>query len=238
MGIPLFILPRNTKTQVLFGFVNIFYKFIVIYLYSLKIDIILNVNFNLFVYELILLTIYYYFILAFVRTFGSKIKDQSNILHNLVFLDDLTQLHNRRYLNTLLNSNSRACTLALVDIDYFKRVNDLYGHQVGDTVLKKVSKVFKSYQYSRLSIVRYGGDEFLFILDDGTIKEISTLMENIRKTVETLVFDESGLVEGITISCGITQCKSGLSWDKALDETDRALYKAKEEGRNRICYAI
>jgi len=126
VGIPLFILPRNTKTQVLFGFVNIFYKFIVIYLYSLKIDIILNVNFNLFVYELILLTIYYYFILAFVRTFGSKIKDQSNILHNLVFLDDLTQLHNRRYLNTLLNSNSRACTLALADIDYLFALHGQY----------------------------------------------------------------------------------------------------------------
>jgi len=134
-----------------------------------------------------------------------------------------------------MGQNTRDCAIGLVDIDEFKKINDNHGHQIGDKALIRVSNVFRNYQYSRLAIVRFGGDEFLFLLEKGTISELSAILERIRRIIEKMDFGVD-IPEGITISCGITQSKGGQSWNKIIEKTDKALYKAKLEGRNKVCY--
>ena len=234
-GIPFNILLKKTKNQISFGFINLLFKIGFFYLFNKNNSFHTHNNIWLMVYELILFSIYFYFLLIFLRVTNRKIKENTSELTNLTVIDDLTQLYNRRYLSKLMGQNTRDCAIGLVDIDEFKKINDNHGHQIGDKALIRVSNVFRNYQYSRLAIVRFGGDEFLFLLEKGTISELSAILERIRRIIEKMDFGVD-IPEGITISCGITQSKGGQSWNKIIEKTDKALYKAKLEGRNKVCY--
>jgi len=234
-GIPLNILLKKTKNQIFFGSISLLFKISFFYLFSKTTPFEMQKNTLLSIYELSLFSIYFYFILIFLRITNRNIKKDTSILTNLAVIDDLTQLYNRRYLSNIMGLDTRDCAIGLVDIDEFKKINDNYGHQIGDKALIRVSKVFKNYQYSRLSVIRFGGDEFLFLLENGTISELASILETIRKIIEKMDFEQD-IPEGITISCGISQCTNGQSWNKIIEKTDKALYNAKLEGRNRICY--
>ncbi|NCD05158.1 MAG: GGDEF domain-containing protein [Spirochaetia bacterium] len=234
-GIPLNILLKKTKNQIFFGSISLLFKISFFYLFSKITPFEMQKNTLLSIYELSLFSIYFYFILIFLRITNRNIKKDTSMLTNLAVIDDLTQLYNRRYLSNIMGLYTRDCAIGLVDIDEFKKINDNYGHQIGDKALIRVSKVFKNYQYSRLSVIRFGGDEFLFLLENGTISELASILETIRKIIEKMDFEQD-IPEGITISCGISQCTNGQAWNKIIEKTDKALYNAKLEGRNRICY--
>lgn len=234
-GIPLYILLKKTKGQIFFGFLNFLFKIGFFYLFNKNYNFETQSNIWIMVYEFAIFSFYFYFILIFLRITNKNIKQDTSKLTNLAVIDDLTQLYNRRYLSKIMEQNTRDCAIGLVDIDEFKKINDNYGHQIGDKALIRVSKVFRNYQYSRLSVIRFGGDEFLFLLEKGTISELASILETIRKIVEKMDFGED-IPEGITISCGISKCEGGHSWNKIIEKTDKALYNAKIEGRNKVCY--
>ena len=116
----------------------------------------------------------------------------------------------------------------LLDIDYFKRVNDQYGHAQGDRVICEVAKSLKRFVNRRRLIARYGGEEFILVTFDCDERELFELSEELRRSVEQL----QGLVSPVTISAGCCHDRALTDIETAIDKADKALYQAKERGRN------
>jgi diguanylate cyclase (GGDEF)-like protein len=156
--------------------------------------------------------------------------------------DHLTTLFNRRYGDEVLKRESEKAILesttlsvVMIDIDYFKQVNDNYGHQVGDAVLIKLSSVLKSNIRARDVAVRYGGEEFLLVLPDCTKEDAFTLMEVIQKDYQKEIKETMHLESGTTLSAGISSLpQDSVKIEEIIKFADRALYVSKESGRNRI----
>ncbi len=156
--------------------------------------------------------------------------------------DPMTGLNNRRfleeYVETLLANVRRKqshLSIMMLDLDYFKMVNDNYGHDAGDAVLKAVAQVLKQSVRASDMVIRYGGEEFLIILQDTTGPSADQVAENIRMAVEKLRINVSGTVLQKTISIGMADYPddSDTFW-QTVKFADVALYRAKEDGRNRV----
>lgn len=163
-------------------------------------------------------------------------------LRDSTLRDPMTGLNNRRfleeYVDTLVASVQRKRThvaILMLDLDYFKMVNDTYGHDAGDAVLKALSNVLKQSVRASDLVIRYGGEEFLIILLDSSGKAAEQVAENIRAAVEALKVQITGIVLQKTISIGIADFPSDSDtfW-QAVKFADVALYQAKEQGRNRV----
>jgi diguanylate cyclase (GGDEF)-like protein len=156
--------------------------------------------------------------------------------------DAMTGLHNRRfleeYVQTLVAASQRRksqLSILMLDLDYFKMVNDKHGHDAGDAVLKALSKVLTQAVRASDLVIRYGGEEFLIILQDTTGQDADNVAEKIRAAVAELKVQVSGTVLQKTISIGISEfpTDSDTFW-QAVKYADVALYRAKEDGRNRV----
>ena len=156
--------------------------------------------------------------------------------------DAMTGLHNRRFLQeyteTLIATTQRRksqVSILMLDLDYFKMVNDTYGHEAGDTMLKELAKVLMQSVRSSDVVIRYGGEEFLIILQDTDGEGAEIASEKIRAAVEALKVQLTGTILQKTISIGIavfpTDCDT--FW-QTVKYADVALYQAKETGRNRV----
>lgn len=171
-----------------------------------------------------------------------KIEELIARLQNETITDALTQIYNRRYLNQRLTDEiNRAqrdkLTLGLlaIDIDFFKKFNDAYGHQVGDNVLKNVALCIKN----SIRVVdipcRYGGEEFFVILPNTSMEGMYITAERIRKTVESSMIDIMGKKVKITVSVGVgAYPRNATNGDDLIKVADQALYMSKENGRNRV----
>lgn len=163
----------------------------------------------------------------------------------LSLTDELTGLSNRRcFDNTFEKEFLRAqryknnLTLVMFDIDFFKQVNDTYGHQCGDFILKQVSNAALQTFRKTDTVFRFGGEEFTVILTETDINQAIIPLERFRKTIETLNLEYQGQEIHITVSIGACQLTNKISTkDNFIEETDKALYKAKNEGRNRTILA-
>ncbi len=124
-------------------------------------------------------------------------------------------------------------TLCLVDIDKFKGVNDTYGHKAGDIVLRTVAEKCASKIRANDFFCRYGGEEFALILPVTPMSSAITVAETLREGIEKCSFQYVDEIVGITISCGLAQIKNKHSLDTLFQRADKALYKAKDTGRNR-----
>lgn len=148
--------------------------------------------------------------------------------------DQLTKLYNRNYLEnyvkTLINKNYSA---AMIDIDFFKNINDTYGHAAGDDVLIYVSSVLDKF-YKDGAAFRVGGEEFLII---ATIKKenLAAIVENLRKEIEEKELLYCGKTITLTISAGIATSTDGSKFEDVQMKADKELYRAKETGRNKVC---
>lgn len=129
-------------------------------------------------------------------------------------------------------SNNRASTLVMIDIDHFKRVNDTYGHPAGDAVLIRVSEIVRSITGRRGRGYRYGGEELAILLPDFTVEEAVPLVERIRGAVQA---ENWPTYEGltVTISAGVAAANGATAPPLVVDAADKALYAAKQAGRNR-----
>ena len=152
--------------------------------------------------------------------------------------DQLTGLYNRYALNELIYEKIRnrdKFYLAIADIDFFKKINDKYGHDVGDEALKKVAEVFLKYCENKIYVGRWGGEEFLFISNTNiSYEEFLNLLNEIRKYFEKQKFILLGNKVKFTISVGATKYKRNLKEETFVKQADNNLYKAKENGRNQV----
>jgi diguanylate cyclase len=124
-------------------------------------------------------------------------------------------------------------TLSVWDVDRFKLVNDTYGHQAGDRVLAVVAKLLRKQIRETDFIARYGGEEFVILLPETDLARARQLAENLRRSIEQAEFHFRNKRVPITISCGLSEFRHGDSTSTVFDRADKALYRAKEAGRNR-----
>jgi diguanylate cyclase (GGDEF)-like protein len=182
---------------------------------------------------------------------------QNSLLHDKIkkisVLDPLTTLYNRRFgMKRLKEEYSKAMrfkshfSAVMIDIDFFKKVNDTYGHQAGDEVLKRLAKLLKDSIREGDVLCRYGGEEFLMMLPGSSGDDTVKMTDRIRRIIETQIIEWDGSKIEVTASFGISSCY-GLEGCKTDDDesmvcsdtemikkADAALYRAKKEGRNRV----
>ncbi len=163
----------------------------------------------------------------------------------LAHTDPLTQVLNRRALTVRLASElerarryDSVLTLLMVDLDHFKKVNDTYGHLVGDEVLREVATLLQNEVRSVDVVARYGGEEFVAVLPETSLAGAMIFAERIREHVAATPF-ASSLVEPLrlTASIGVSSYPSATisTVDDLFARADEALYRAKADGRNRVC---
>jgi len=166
-------------------------------------------------------------------------------LYQQAICDSLTSLLNRHYLQRELRKfisisarYNRTFSVLMLDIDFFKKVNDTYGHDVGDNVLKMVADILRSNLRAHDVAARFGGEEFILLLPETSLHEAMFVAERIRLAIEHFNFAPLGCQHGITISIGIGEFPtSGNDTEALVKSADAALYKAKTGGRNRVCMA-
>ena len=156
--------------------------------------------------------------------------------------DSLTGLNNRRELDRILAHeferavrNGRPLSVAVADLDFFKKVNDLYSHAVGDDVLREVANIFREGCRNIDMVGRYGGEEFVLVLPEAEREVAHQICERLRATIEN--FDWALRYPGlkVTMSFGLATLSGEPSYERLLALADKRLYEAKESGRNRVC---
>lgn len=170
-------------------------------------------------------------------------KSLMEILKEQSYVDQLTGLYNRRFLDEIADKISAQIKrrnsnigILMIDIDFFKQVNDKYGHDVGDRVLREIANVIKANVREADYVIRFGGEEILVLLMDAKEGVAEQVAEKIRRAIENKAIEFSGGILKKTVSIGVSEfpkdCE-GQFW-KCIKFADVALYKAKEEGRNRV----
>ena len=156
--------------------------------------------------------------------------------------DSLTQLLNRRYLNTILGreinfsrKNNTSLTLLAIDADYFKKINDQYGHSTGDLALQFLAEVLLDLARGSDYAFRVGGEEFLLLQVDNSLENALDAAEQIRKRVQgTTIHTNDGRSFNFTVSIGVVKYNGHPDYQRFLDAADAALYQAKNSGRNTV----
>jgi len=159
------------------------------------------------------------------------------VIHDSEF-DPLTKIYNRVKINELLSEltfgvkkHNHNLSLILFDIDHFKRVNDTYGHNAGDSVLRELSSLVKGLLRKGDVFARWGGEEFVIVLENTPKEKGAQLATRLQKEIERYPFN---IVKKVTCSFGVTQFKDGDTENSFFERVDNALYEAKENGRNQV----
>jgi len=176
-----------------------------------------------------------------------KLKKELEQARKETFIDALTGISNRRgfdlKLATLIEGSKNKVpdfSMIMVDIDHFKKINDQYGHLVGDNVIRVMAQLLKKHTKGGDDAARYGGEEFAVLLPETRINNALTVAENIRAHLEKLVIKRPGSgkkLDVITASFGVGGYRSGETTEEFINRCDQALYKAKKRGRNRVVLA-
>jgi len=166
-------------------------------------------------------------------------------IYRMTITDGLTQLYNKRYLLEVLEKEmsrakryERPLSVIMIDIDFFKKINDRYGHIAGDAVLKELGNLLSKRIRKEEIVTRYGGEEFLVLLPETTIKGALSMAESIRSMVDSHVFPFEDQHLHITISAGVAEYdpEKQNNPSELVKAADVNLYKAKHNGRNRVEY--
>jgi diguanylate cyclase (GGDEF)-like protein len=175
---------------------------------------------------------------------GAELAEAYQRIEQLAELDELTGAYNRRCIMRMLDDeiarsrrNSAACTIALIDLDWFKRINDMYGHPTGDEVLRTFAITIFANIRSIDRFGRHGGEEFLLVLPETPGATAELMLERLRDIVATLDWSAFSDRLAVTISAGIATLNPGDTADALLARADSALYAAKHRGRNRVACA-
>lgn len=172
------------------------------------------------------------------------LESENQQLYLLSYEDSLMKIGNRRAMDVELaftEASSRRYqkqyAVALLDVDYFKKFNDHYGHQQGDEALRALADTVKQVMRDADRVYRYGGEELLLIMPETGVEEAVVAADRIRQAVEAMQLEHSGSpYQCLTISAGVA-ASSGGAWSELVAKADQALYKAKHEGRNRVSKA-
>ncbi|MBN2430266.1 MAG: diguanylate cyclase [Acidobacteria bacterium] len=163
-------------------------------------------------------------------------------VYKLTSRDPLTQAYNRLFLEEMLVREFQRArrahgklSLCMMDLDYFKEVNDRFGHPAGDGVLRGLSELVQQIIRQEDIFARYGGEEFCLLLPGRSRKKALAIAERIRKSVERHVFQQDGELIRITVSIGVCSLSESITVaEEMIREADRMLYRSKESGRNRV----
>lgn len=179
--------------------------------------------------------------------YGAQLKQANEELVHLTQIDHLTGVYNRRYFEEHLFHEYRRVlrvhgylSVIMLDVDYFKLYNDLYGHQAGDDCLFRIAQLTRTYvRRAGDFTARYGGEEFVVVLPGTNLKGAEERAETIRKGVENLDITHKGspVEQKVTISAGVAAAKlenNKIDCFSIVKAADNALYRAKEDGRNRV----
>ncbi len=150
--------------------------------------------------------------------------------------DALTGVLNKGAITKMAKEQLEACDFVIIlfDIDHFKKVNDQYGHAVGDTVLDLVARLVEKNIKRKDHIGRFGGEEFMILLNDTPPDICLEFAENLRGIIERTKLEADEFEVAVTVSMGLSFCRKGESFKEVYNRVDRLLYRAKHEGRNRI----
>jgi diguanylate cyclase (GGDEF)-like protein len=161
----------------------------------------------------------------------------------LAITDPLTGLQNRRHFFAMLENEilrarryQTGFAVILLDIDYFKQVNDHYGHLVGDQVLRGLAERVRANFRAVDTLARYGGEEFIFLLPESDLENAVRAAERLRLDLEKKPLETATGIVGITVSSGVTlfNPQTDSTPDSILERADKALYQSKDQGRNRV----
>lgn len=172
---------------------------------------------------------------------NKKLEEAYALQQILATTDPLTKLINRREVLRLIEHeknryerNKTPFTIIVSDIDFFKRVNDNYGHECGDVVLCTVAEILKSSTRKQDYVSRWGGEEFLILLPDTALEGGVILAEKLRGKIQKKVFRYGDDDFTVTMTFGVSSYSDNKTIDKLINEADEALYKGKENGRNQV----
>jgi diguanylate cyclase (GGDEF)-like protein len=173
---------------------------------------------------------------------NKELINKNEELKNLLNTDYLTGINNRKFILEKLNfvfkeiiSQKRFVSLVLMDIDYFKKINDRFGHQAGDMALIEISTQLSKLLPKNCYLSRFGGEEFIALLIDFSLEEAVKLAETMRKSVKSIKIAFGEEVVALSISLGVnTYSERILSIDQFINETDKAMYFSKNNGRDRV----
>lgn len=192
-----------------------------------------NMEFMAALMTLLVMNLYAY-------VFSYKMYEQSKQLSLLIRKDPLTGVGNRRALEEKLDEYTASqqrtqmiASLIMIDLDHFKNINDVYGHIVGDQVLIKLTEIINSRIRISDNLYRFGGEEFVVIAVGTPASSAETLAEDLRELIELATL----LPNAITISIGVAEYVEGETGESWIQRCDKALYEAKNMGRNRVCVA-
>ena len=168
----------------------------------------------------------------------TKLESEKTIITKQAEYDTLTNLYNRVKFNDVLNDFIYRAnrydfkfSIILIDIDHFKSINDTYGHNVGDKILIELSRLINMNLRESDTFARWGGEEFVIVSESTSSKEMTHLASRLLKIVNEYIFPEVGIV---TCSFGVTEFKIGDTQQLLFDRVDKALYEAKNNGRNQV----
>jgi diguanylate cyclase len=175
------------------------------------------------------------------------VRDDFDRVHREAQIDPLTQVGNRKFFDqevvrTIAEAREKCSTISLlmIDIDHFKNFNDKHGHLVGDQVLRLVARTLVENLKGRDVIARYGGEEFVIILPDTRLQDAARVADILRSSLATKQITRRGtneIIGAVTISIGATEYIANDDGDALIARADKALYEAKQTGRNRVCVA-
>ena len=177
------------------------------------------------------------------KRYADALRDNVQASIEAALVDVLTGLHNRRYLETHLNAlldravtSRRRLSLMVLDIDHFKKVNDTYGHDAGDEVLKIFAHRVKNVVRQVDLVCRLGGEEFVVVMPETGIETGKRVAERVRRAVDAASFPIEGVEGGlpVTVSVGLAESDATSTPEHLFRRADRALYRSKSEGRNRV----
>ncbi len=177
------------------------------------------------------------------RTYTKQLEKLNNQLQHQAEHDGLTGVYNRSYFQKSIASYFAASkhsgshlSCILIDLDFFKKVNDNFGHAFGDLVLKEFAQILNANSRETDIVARYGGEEFILLLPDTNITDCTFIAEQLRKSAEGHIYNDGQSELQVTISVGISSQHEHQAdnADKLMSMADEALYKAKEGGRNRV----
>lgn len=184
------------------------------------------------------------FLVGVAACFSQAVRNalQHGKMKDLAMRDGLTELFNRRTFDESLANkikcpDTRPVSLLIIDLDNFKQVNDTFGHQAGDQVLKTFAKILKESCRGQDLVARFGGEEFAIILSQTKAATAHAIAQRIRNRLEKTVFTFDDRQLQMTASIGLATCQEGttVSASNLVKQADRALYQAKRSGKNRVC---
>ena len=177
------------------------------------------------------------------NTAEENLREVNDRLRAMASTDSLTSLPNRRVMNEHLTmlaySYERTNTpfvIAIADIDFFKKINDTYGHEAGDYILKNLARIFDETMKEKGKVARWGGEEFLFVFENASGAQAKAVLEGMRNQVEKTVFHFNDDDIHVTLTAGIEDYSQITGIEITISKADKKLYQGKEQGRNQVVY--